>query len=124
MPASASATPTVSGCSPLRPEDVPALSDDTILALLEEHARRVVEGPDAKFVAPGKVSVMPLVKRKMEYRAGKGELLPDLAGEAAWLEAWIKESAPSHHTPTAGAIENSLRAVYRGLAPRSKAMIQ
>ncbi|MFC7478426.1 hypothetical protein ACFQS7_29155 [Dankookia sp. GCM10030260] len=99
----------------IRPEDVADLDDETILVLLEEHARRVVEGPDAKLIAPGKVSLMPLIKRKMEHRAATGKLLPDLTGEAKWLADWIAEKAPSHHCPTAGSIENSLRSRYRGL---------
>ena len=108
----------------LRPEDLPNLSDEMVLALLEEHARRVVESPDAELFPPGKISFMPLILRKMEARAAAGELLPELAGEAAWLAAWIKGKAPSHQTPTASTIENSLRSRYRPLKPRSKPTIR
>ncbi|HEY8613246.1 MAG TPA: hypothetical protein VIL69_18430 [Roseomonas sp.] len=110
-------------CAMLKPEEVADLSDELILALLEEHHRRVVASPDANLFPPGKISFIPLIKRMMEARAESGDLLPELTSEARWLEAWIKEKAPTHHTPTAATIENNLRSNYRLLNPRSKATI-
>lgn len=114
---------TAVSCSTLAPENIPDFSDEFILALLEEHHRRVITSPDATLFPPGKISFIPIVTRMMEARAARGDLLPELASEALWLEGWIKEKAPSHQTPTAGTIENNLRSTYRRLNPRSKATI-
>ncbi len=103
----------------LRAEDVADFDDDTILALLEEHAKRVVESSGAKLIEPGKVSVMPIVRRKMSRRAETGELALTLADEARDLAAWIATKVPSHQVPTAGRIENALRHDYRRLKPQS-----
>lgn len=103
----------------LRAEDVAALDDDTILALLEEHAKRVVKSPDAKLIEPGKISVMPIVRRRMLRRAETGELALTLADEARELAAWIATKVPSHQVPTAGRIENALRHDYWRLKPQS-----
>jgi hypothetical protein len=104
----------------LRPEDVPQLSDEAILTLLEEHAKRVVEN-DTPMFPPGKISLMPIIRRKMEYRAKAGELESKLASEAAFLFQWIMDRLPSHQTPTAATIENSLRNNYAALKARSTA---
>lgn len=95
--------PPVPSPAPLRPEDVPDLDDETVLALLEENARRVAAKPDTQLFPPGKISLMPLIRRRMEFRAGAGELLPSLAGEAAALKAWIASKVPSHQVPSAKA---------------------
>ncbi len=100
-----------------RVEDLPALSDEMVLALLEEHARRVVESADAKLIAPGKISVMPIIRRKMEQRAASGEMLTRLAPECKFLERWIQDKVRSHQTPTAASIENALRSDYARLKP-------
>ncbi|HEY8609857.1 MAG TPA: hypothetical protein VIL69_01040 [Roseomonas sp.] len=55
---------------------------------------------------------MPLIKRKMRHRAATGEMLPNLASEAAELAVWIGTKAVSHQVPTERAIENSLRQEY------------
>ncbi|MFT8247270.1 hypothetical protein [Roseomonas sp. BN140053] len=107
----------------LHPEDVAALEDDTILALLEEHARRVVDSPDAKLFPPGKISLLPLIRRKMLARAAAGETQPSLASEMTWLAEWIALKAPSHQVPTAATLENVLRNDYRALSARSNATI-
>jgi hypothetical protein len=101
------------------------LTDDEVLVLLEDHARRVVDNNEFKALDPGitKVSLMPLILRKMRARAAAGELMDSLAGEAAELETWVQEKAPSYQSPTAGAIANSLRNHYRRLTARSAAMI-
>lgn len=100
--------------APITMETVRSLTDDEVLTLLEDHARRVVENPDYPALDSGitKVSFMPLILRMMRARAASGELMPTLAGEAAALEKWIQQKAPSHQCPTAGAIENSLRDHY------------
>jgi hypothetical protein len=98
-------------------EIVRDLSDDEVLLLLEEHARRAVENTEFKALDPGitKVSFMPLILRKMRARSAAGALLDSLGDEAAALENWIQQKAPSHQTPTAGAIRNSLRNDYHRL---------
>lgn len=95
------------------------LSDEEVLILLEDHARRVVESKEYQALDPGitKVSFMPLILRKMRARAAAGELFDTLSAEAGALENWIQGKAPSHQTPTAGAIENSLRNPYKLLKP-------
>lgn len=107
----------------IRPEDVPGLSDETILALLEEHARRVVEGPEVRLGASLTFSLMPLVQRKLRHRAVRGEMLMSLADETRWLADWIAEKAPSFHVPQAKPIENALRGDYNRLKAQANGMI-
>lgn len=106
---------------PMRIEDVASFDDDVILVVLEEHARLVVETPDAKLSAAVQYSLMPLIRRKLQHRARNGELLPGLGAEMAWLGAWIAEKAPSFHVPSAASIGNILRSDYRVLAAQTKA---
>ncbi len=106
----------------LRVEQIAGLSDEVVQALLEEHARRVVEGPDAKLIAPGKISLMPILRRRMLHRAERGETRESLAAEAAELREWIAARVPSHQVPSANAIENALRNDYRPIKPRSNVM--
>lgn len=106
----------------LRVEEIADLSDEVVLALLEEHARRVVEGPDAKLIPPGKISLMPILRRRMLHRAERGETRESLAAEAAELREWIAARVPSHQVPSANAIANALRNDYRPIRPRSNAM--
>ncbi|TDH61578.1 hypothetical protein E2C06_15700 [Dankookia rubra] len=102
-------------------DNIRSLTDEEVLLLLEDHARRVVEHPDSKLVEPGKISLMPIVRRKMLHRAECALTRETLAAEAAELEAWIATKVPSHHVPKASTIENVLRSEYRSLRPRSKA---
>lgn len=106
-----------SATAPLTPESVRDLTDEEVFVLLEEHARRVVQNADAQLLAPAtiKVSMMPLLRHKMEHRAANGELEPSLAAEATALAAWIRTKVPSHQVPTAGAIKNALRREYQRL---------
>lgn len=98
-------------------DQVATLDDETVLALLEEHARRVVESPDARLIAPGKISLMPIILRKMLHRAQTGATRGTLAAEASELAEWIATKVSSHQVPSAGAIENALRNDYRKLKP-------
>ena len=61
---------------------IAAMDDEAILELLEEHAKRVIAGPGAKLIAPGRVSFLPIIKRKMMHCAEHGELLPAKTDEA------------------------------------------
>jgi hypothetical protein len=99
------------------------LTDEEVLLLLEEHARRVVESSDAKLITPGKISLMPIIRRRMLYRAERGMTRETLEAEAAELEEWIATKVPSHQVPKASTIENVLRSEYRPLKARSKSMI-
>ena len=114
--------PTNSTIPPITPENVRGLSDDEVLLLLEDHAQRVIDGPDAKLIAHVKVSVMPIIKRKMQHRAKAGELLDTLAAEAQILADWIETKIPSHQAPGAGAIKNKLRVEYARLRAQSNDM--
>lgn len=100
------------------------LTDDEVLFLLEDYARRVVEDPASRLTMPVKLSFMPIIMRKLRQRFSIGEAIETLAGEAEALEAWIREKAPSHQTPSAGSIENVIRVEYRRLMAQSKAMIR
>jgi len=108
----------------LKPTDVGSLSDDTILSLLEEHARRVVGTPDAKLISPGKVSFLPIILRKMTHRAELGELLPRLVDEGEYLAQWIASKIDHHHLPSAGTITKTLGKNYAVLKARSTAATQ
>jgi len=103
--------------------NVHELTDEEVLILLEDHARRVVEGPDAKLIAPGKISLLPIIRRKMLHRADTGETRETLNAEAHALADWIATKVPSHQAPTASTIEKTLRADYKRPIRRSKAEI-
>jgi hypothetical protein len=107
---------------PITEDNVRELADDEVLLLLEDHARRVVENHEAPLIQPSKVSFGPIILRKMRLRAERGELLGTLTAETQMLAAWIQGKSPSHLTPTAAALENSLRTEYWLLKPQSKPM--
>jgi len=48
--------------------DVEQLDDETILRLLYENAERAMRGGDGDLFPPGKLSLIPFVKRKMQTR--------------------------------------------------------
>jgi hypothetical protein len=106
---------------PITAESARRLTDDEVLLLLEEHALRAIKGPDAKLIAPGKISLMPFVARKMRERAESGALLLTPRAEARYLAEWIAEKAPTHQTPKAATIEKVLRTEYGVLKQRASA---
>lgn len=107
-----------------RPYKASDLTDEQILELLEEHAKRVLAGPDAKLIAPGRISLMPLVAGKMRDRAAAGEMANKISHEAEWLAKWVKSKVTLHQVPSASAIERSLGKAYTGLKAASKAGIR
>lgn len=100
------------------------LTDEEILELLEEHARRVIAGPDSKLIAPGKISMMPLIAGKLRHRAERGELLATQAAEMLWLYNWVKSKVDLHYVPKPGAIKRVLGKQYEALKVRSNGAIQ
>jgi len=98
-------------------ESVRSLTDEEVLTLLEDHARRVIERDAARLIAPGKISLMPIILRKMKQRYEQNETRETLAAEAAYLAEWIFSKVPSHQVPTAGSIKNAMRNNYR--APKA-----
>ena len=110
--------PGAPGGQPLRADQIRVLSDEEVLELLEDHARRVVEN-EAPMMPPGKISLIPIIRRKLEHRAANGLLAASVSEEAAVLEGWIADRLPSHQTPKAGTIENTLRKDYAALKARS-----
>ena len=116
---SGSPEPRVPTLAQVTPELVATLDDETILGLLEEHARRVVEN-DAHMIFPGKISVVPIIRRKMRYRADNQQLEPRLTDEMAWLAKWIAERIPSFQTPTPKSLANVLRGDYAACKAQSK----
>ncbi len=103
--------------APIGAESVRDLTDEEILVLLEEYARRVVEEEGSKLQMPAKVSFIPIIRRKMAYRSRTGEMQSTLAAEAAALADWIKTKVNGHQTPKPATIENELREDYRRLKP-------
>ncbi len=104
----------------IMPENVATLSDDLILRLLEEHADRVLRSPDAQLIEPGRISLLPIIKRKLLMRAEQGETRETWKAEAQWLASWIESKVRSHHVPVASTIERSLRGYYSPPNRRSK----
>ena len=100
---------------PITDANVRALTDDEVFLLLEDHARRVVESPDAKLIAAGKISLMPIIRRKMLHRHNTGAMEDTLITETTVLANWIATKVPSHQAPTAGSIKNALRNEYQVL---------
>ena len=109
--------------SQLHPEDVPSLNYETVLALLEAHAQHVIKNGD-QLIAPGKVSLLAIVRGKMKDRAAAGEMLPTLSSEARWLANWIEQRAPDYQSPTEKTIGRQLSTTYYQLNPRSTPAIQ
>jgi hypothetical protein len=99
------------------------LTDNEVLVLLEDHARRVIEGPDAPLIAPGKISLLPIIRGKMQHRAERGELLPTLSAESRWLADWIASKLAWHQLPTSLTIGRALGGEYAVLKTRSNAAI-
>jgi hypothetical protein len=110
--------------SPITSETIRAFTDDEVMLLLEDHARRVIAGPDSKLIAPGKISLLPIVAGKLRHRAENGELLDTTAAETRWLAEWIASKVTLHQVPTAGTIAKVLGSEYKQLKARSKAAIQ
>jgi hypothetical protein len=121
---SSDAVPQPSEAAPsITPETVASLDDETILALVEEYARRVIASPDVKLM-PVKISFLPIVSGKMRHRAEHDELLPTLKAESVALEDWIASKVVLHQVPTAATIRKVLSGEYRQLKARSKAAIE
>jgi class 3 adenylate cyclase len=91
------------------------LADDTLLMLLEEHGRRVVENGAYPLVQPSRVSFGPILARRMEWRAGNNQLATTLSAECVALVDWLETKIKHHQTPTARGIEDPLRDLYRRL---------
>ena len=109
---------------PITAENVTELSDDEVLLLLEEHGERVVRSPDAKLIAPGKISLMPIVRRKMIARADAGDIMTTKGAECRYLARWIAEKVRHFATPTEGTISKMLGKDYEVEKARSNAEIQ
>ena len=96
-------------------------SDDQVLSLFEEHVRRVVVSEPARLSqAYAKVSLMPVIVRKMRARFRAQENASSLTKEAMFLADWIKQEAPSFSHPSASTIETKLRSDYQVLKAGSK----
>lgn len=96
-------------------------SDDQVLALFEEHVRRVIESEPAKLSAAyRRLSLMPVIIRKMRARFKDKDNENSLKAEAQVLAVWIKQKAPSLDYPMASSIETKLRSEYRTLKAGSK----
>ena len=108
------APPAVAALTALRPEDFPDLDDETVLALLEEHGRRVVKN-GGKLIQPSKISFLQIIRKKMQARAEAGELLPSLTGETDWLARWIEARIKHHQIPSADSISRGLGKEYAEL---------
>lgn len=122
-PSSASIIGVDQGSSrPITPDNVCDLSDDEIMLVLEELARRVVEEEDAPLLMPSRISFAPILRRRLHWEASQGSLRSTLGAQAKVLETWLREKVTSHQTPTAKSIENNIRDDYNAMKPRSNAM--
>jgi hypothetical protein len=97
---------------PITEAEARKLTDEDLVVLLEEYARRVVDEEGTELKMPVKVSFMPIIRRKMRHRAQAGELCDTLAAETRFLAAWIEGKIDGHQIPTAKHIENELRDEY------------
>jgi len=105
------------------PPSIKDYSDEQILALLNQHIDRVVSSPEPKMMARIKDVLQPIIMRRLQFRAERGELKETLSAEAKELQRWIGEVASWHPVPKPKTIENNIRYEYGRLMPRSKAMI-
>ena len=105
----------------IRVEDVQGLDSDVIVALINEHARRVVAKHGSEL--PGKISPGGIVLLKLQERAKEGPLLPTLAAEVEFLATWISQVAPSYHLPSPNRVARLIGPKYAELRPRSNAAI-
>jgi hypothetical protein len=115
--------PSAEGPVALEPADVGSLSDEAIIRLLEEHGQRVVGGSDFPLIQPSKVSFGPILCRRMEWRAERGQLASSLAGECEELVRWLGTVIVHHQIPTARGAEAPLRDLYRRLKAGSTPVI-
>jgi hypothetical protein len=104
----------------IEPQHVASLSDETVLTLLEDHARRVVEEEAGPLLLPSKISFAPILLRQMRWRAGRGEGVRPLQAECVALVAWLRSKVPSHQTPTPKSMTDAMRSEYRRLHPEMK----
>ena len=65
--------------------------------------------------APGRPTIMHLIKAEMERRAENGEMLKTIAGEAKALANWAAKVHPRAPRTTAQSIENGIRNKHRKL---------
>ena len=103
-------------------ETVSSLDDEQILFLLEAHADRVIRN-DTRMITPHKVSVVPIIRGKMQYRAKNGELEARMSDEMNWLAKWIALRIPHYQTPTPKSLANALRGDYKDCQAQSKGMM-
>lgn len=104
----------------LTTEAVALLSDDTILALLEEHGRRVVAEAAYPLIQPSKVSFGAILARRMEWRAKNDQLALTFTAESVALIDWLGTKIEHHHIPTPKGLGVPLRDLYRKLSAGSK----
>lgn len=110
--------------APNEAAQVAALTDEVILELLEEHARRVIASPGAKLIAPGKVSLLPIIRRKLIARGEDRSLLETKEAESKLLASWIESKVEHHHTPSAKTIAKVLSSDYWQAKARSTRAIE
>ena len=99
-------------------------SDEQVLALFEEHVRRVVESEEARLSeAYSKLTLIPIIARKMRARFRERTNANAIEDETKFLAAWIRQKAPykSFQFPMASTIEIKLRKDYQALKAAAKA---
>ncbi|MCU1546226.1 MAG: hypothetical protein JWP30_1326 [Homoserinimonas sp.] len=104
--------------------DVRLLPYETLLDLLEEQARRVVETDGAMLFPPGRLSLVSLARGKLRQRALKGELAPTLRAEAAYLAEWVRGRVTLLQVPTPAVLAKMLGPEYAAAKARSNGAIQ
>ena len=109
---------------PITADNIAELSDDEILLLLEEHAKRVISSPGAKLIAPGKITLIPIIRRKLVARADAGDIMTTKGAECRYLARWIAEKVEHFATPKEGTISKMLGKDYELEKARANAAIQ
>lgn len=102
-------------------EHVLSIWPDPLATNLKQPSEAVAKPmePDiARTGGAGRPTIMHIIKSELVARAERGELKLTLAAESEFLRDWAAEKHPNAPTPTAKAIQNSLREVYRRHAQR------
>jgi len=62
--------------------------------------------------APGRPTIMHLIRVELERRISAGEVLATLAAQAEALRGWAATTHPTAPTPTSRTIQNGIRELY------------
>jgi hypothetical protein len=90
------------------------------LDLVKQYAAGDVDVQRADDRTPGRPSNMHLIEQKLRQRLTAREMEKSLTKESEVLVEWFKVNHPDKKPPTAKAVENKMRSLYRELKSKSK----